>query len=446
MNILLYVDPWVDISDKPEFKLPWIRSFLDKTITNLYYHAKTNQHNIKITLLYSDILDGNNLREDHDFIDFVTISQKEIKNIFINFDEYLCLQRDNINHEKFKTLDNLIKSKLENYSPDIIILMSSSCKYLNYVFPNTPTLFVESGIFAQKPYPGCLYFDNSPAMDHESFLPRNKEKLLSFEMGKKEKHFLRTLRDFFLEKIREQNPYQQKLKEFKSKFDHVVLLSLQRFSSPLFRTTSEFKDQIEYVDYVFQNLDPKIGVIVTEHRKDRMLGFEAIRNYFKNKYPNFLYIEDTDKVDNSSQFLLQLVDGVITISSTVGLQTMIHQKPLFVPSKISYLSAIADVQDLKLVMNYLSENKYNSKDQALYYLLTHYYLTSGYYQNGEWFYNFLNRSIKNYKNEDNFLFYDRIDSDEMLLRHMIGKKKGLIARLKNSINKRLTKWQARTGQ
>jgi len=457
MKILLYVDPYVDISDKPEFKLVWFKDFLQRSITNLHNYAADINHNLEIKVLYSDILDSEHIKKEFSFIEFIAINQSEIKNIFTDFNEYISLQRSNQNNDKFEQLNQIIVKKLQDFTPDIIILMSSSAGYLKYSFPNSLIFFTESGLFNQAPFPGCLYFDCCPTMS-ESFLLQNKADILSINPNKndwqKEHKFLSEIRSFFLDPISKYNPYKQKVDDLRKNFDYVILLSLQRFDSPMFMTQAIFKDQIEYIKYVLDNVGNNVAVIVTEHKKDRILGFETIYNYFKNNYKNFIYWPETSNISNSSQFLLELVDGIITVSSTVGLQAMLHKKPLFVPSELSYLTTFCDGQDLSKIADFLENNRYKDKDGALYYLITRYYVVGKYYKDGQWFYNFLANSLKNFKNSIengiNSSFYDRIDNDNSLLQaicqqkyvnHLENKNSNkVIKRLKNSINKLIKKF------
>jgi hypothetical protein len=449
MKILLYVDPYVDISDKPEFKAVWFKDFLQNSIANLYNYSAVEGNNLEIKVLYPNILDDSHIKKEFAFIEFFSINQSEIKNIFISFNEYLSLQRANQNNDKFEQLNQIIVDKLQNFVPDIIILISSSAGYLKYAFPNSLIFFTESGLFNQVPFSGCQYFDCCPVMS-ESFLLKHKDEILSVNLNQDEQKFLSQVRNFFLESISEHNSYKKGVAGLRKDFDHVILLSLQVFDSPMFITQANFRDQIEYIKYVLDNVDSNIAVIVTEHYKDRILGFKPIYNYFKNNYKNFIYWPETASVGNSSQFLLELVDGIITVSSTVGLQALLHKKPLFVPSEISYLTTFCDGQDLTKIADFLKRAQYQNKDGALYYLISRYYVVGQYYKNGKWFYNFLLNSLESFRKGVDFSFYNKIDDDRSLLDAVCQQKyvdyldeknkKKVFKRLKNSIGKRLKKF------
>lgn len=455
MKILLYLDPWIDISDKPQFKMVWFKKFLSSSIRDLVTHANLiNNFNIEIKAICSDIAEVG-IKDSYKFVEFSSISQEELHGIFDNFEDYITSQRSNENSPKFTSLNKIIFERLNGFVPDIIIPISSSVKYLKYAFPNSLILFNESGIFSRPPFPGSLYFDCSASMD-DSFLLKHKNEILSLNNDESQKKFLSKIRKFFFEKLDSRNPYKGVVSMFRKKYSKILLLSLQRFESPLFRTQSTFKDQIGYLKYVFDNVDSSIGIIVTEHSSDRILNCNPIKEYFKNKYKNFIYIAETETNSNSSQFLLRTVDGVITVSSTVGLQALLYEKPLFVPSETSYLTAFCDTSNLAEINNFLDEKKYKNKDGALYYLLTHYYVLNKYFEDGEWFYNFLSRSLTNFRKAVNFNFYEKIDSDEKLLSNICNqrfvemfenaanesdkvKKLRGIKKWKNSIKKRIAK-------
>jgi len=418
MKILFYCDPWFDISDKPKFQLLFLNSFLDYNVRNLCgYGSLVVGDNVEAKAICSDIILSTGLKDKYNFIEFIAIEQRELKSIFDSFREYSETQYKMEYGSKLSALNDIIRSKLGDFNPDIIIPTSSTARGLKYLYPNTPILFNENGIFARAPYPTSLYFDCSSGMD-ESFLLRYKKEIQSFEIGDKEKNFLSEIRNFFDGHLKPFNRFEQIVANLRKKFSILTLLPLQVFHSPMFVTQGgcAFKDQIDYLEYVLNAVGEDVGVIVTEHSLDKILVYEPIVTYFRSKYTNFVYLSASGIYPNSSQFLLRLVDGVITVSSTVGLQALLYQKPLFIASKTSYLNAFSDGSDLSDVGNFIKEKRYKDKDGALYYLLTRYYVLGRYYENSKWFYNFLKRSIKKFSDGVDFNFYDKIDEEEELLK------------------------------
>jgi hypothetical protein len=290
-----------------------------------------------------------------------------------------------------------------------------------------------------------------------SFLVKNKNNILNYKVDGKSIKFVQDIRNFFQGPLKKYNPFRSDITICKnSGYKYLILFALEHFDSTLFKTSNNYKDQLEYIDYIFQNIDSDIGVIVTEHSLYKFVQHEPIVNHFKKKYENFFYIPKTSKYNNSSQFLLQYVDGVITNSSTLGLQSVLHKKPLFIPNKNSYLNIFSDESDLKKIKEYFDNKKYQNKDNSLYWLLTRYYVLSDYFENGEWFYNFIKKSLSKTENKSNISFYDPIDTDEELISKICNqetvnifiqsmacktisrkKNKSFLSKLKRSIKKRL---------
>ena len=83
--------------------------------------------------------------------------------------------------------------------------------------------------------------------------------------------------------------------------------------------------------YVLDRIDKDIGVVITQHSdwNDPLRG-DSMIDYIANTYPNAIISDKLRETRFCSQYLMDLVDGVISVSSTVGLQALIFQKPLFV--------------------------------------------------------------------------------------------------------------------
>jgi len=467
MKILLYLDPWVSISDKPEFKIKWLNIFLEITCRNMFAQAYfINKDAIEIKLIYSDIVDANFDKSEFRFIDFISIAQEELKNIFSNYEEYISLQHSKELHPNIEKFNQLISARLSStggdFIPDVIIPISTAPRNLEFLFPKALILFNENGIFARIPYPPTLYFECSSGMD-KSFLLKFKNEIQALKINENEKEFLQKIRNYFVKEIASLSPFIEEIKELRKKFKHIVLLPLQVFESQMFLSQGGnlYHDQIEYLAKILTAVGDDIGVIVTEHDLDKMLVYEPLLKYFKSRYKNFIYLESANLYPHSSQLILSQVDGVISMSSTVGLQALLFKKPLFVPSKTSYLSVFSDEDDMSKIGDFLNNPLNWDKDAILYFLLTRYYVTKNYYSDGKWFYDFLKKSCERFKKGPDINFYDKIDSDENLLNiicndHLFkvyeaevkkcrskilasNKKVRGLAKLKNSIRKRIKK-------
>lgn len=74
---------------------------------------------------------------------------------------------------------------------------------------------------------------------------------------------------------------------------------------------------------------------------------------YKNVYPNIIWLDGFSKLDHISQYLLSLVDTVITVSSSIGLQALLWDKPLVALGN-NYLRDVADYVN---VNDYIEDNR-----------------------------------------------------------------------------------------
>jgi hypothetical protein len=424
MKILFYVDPWVDNTDGPEFKCKWLDHFLSTSIKNLYDYAKiSGAQNIEIQVLCSDIVETFLDSNKYKWAKFNIITQREIKNLFRSFDHYVSIQKkENNQKNNFLSLNKLISSKLGDYSPDIILLNCSFARHLEYLFPSSLIFFYENGLFSRSPYTPTLYFDCCSNMD-DSFLVNNKKNILNYKVDDEGMRFVGSVREFFEKPLRQFNPFKREVESLRGAgYKYLLLFALEHFDSVLFKTSTDYKDQLEYIEHVFQNIGDEIGIIVTEHPICKFIQYEPILNYLTRKYKNFFYIPKTSVYNNSSQFLLQDVDGVITNSSTLGLQSMLYRKPLFVPGERSYLKVFSEEVNLSNIKEYLDRSKYQNKDNVLYWLITRYYVSSDYFETGEWFYTFLRKSFDQRDQRLDMSFYTEIDEKDALFNRLCNRE------------------------
>jgi hypothetical protein len=454
MKILLYLDPWTSFSKSPDAEIGLFEKFISPTFRDFFAYAKLiNNLDVEIKVICSEVLiTGGDFKDGYKFMEFASIEQKHLKGIFDSFEDYIAKQRSGENSDQIFAFSNLLKESVNGFVPDVILSISAFSKHLKLIFPDSLILQNDAGIFNGAPFSESLYFDCGV---DESFLLTHKNEILSMNCGEGEKKFLSEIRNYFTASLKKFNNHKTILESAKKKFAKVVLLPMQPFQSHIFRSQSTFKDQIEYIEYVFENVDSSIAIIVSEHSSNGVLNSSVVRNYLKNKYKNFIYIRDPESRPNYAQFLLEMADGIISVSAHSALLALLYEKPLFVPSKISYLTAFCDESDLGKIVEFLRENKYKNKDGALYYLLTRYYLLNKYFGDGEKFYNFLAKSLEKKKHGVDFSFYEKLDSDENLLKNIcnpefvkifesrIGKvnsapkKPRGLKKLKNSVKKRI---------
>ena len=118
-----------------------------------------------------------------------------------------------------------------------------------------------------------------------------------------------------------------------------------------------------------------------------------------------------------SLLLLDVVDGVIGVSSTVAQQALFFDKPIFTEAE-SQLTPLAQKAKLEDLHDFFVEYPMKSRDAVFYHLLTRYYIPEGpYFHNGVWLTNRLRRMLEKFRNDDlGFDFFDLVDDEDKLFK------------------------------
>nr|WP_255570719.1 hypothetical protein [Cohnella sp. CFH 77786] len=212
------------------------------------------------------------------------------------------------------------------------------------------------------------------------------------------------------------SPFRHFISSYKKRFDRLVLLPLQFSGYYLFDSICDYQSQFEYLTDVLEKVPRNIGVVVTTHPEYKGLTDEVLA-YVQEKYPHFIYDKQFEDYYASSQYLMGEVDGVITVSSSIGLQTLFWDNKLISIGK-GFLSFMADGTDLDHVQFVLNE-PVDNKDELLYWIMTRYAVPKAYICNANWMRNFLENSIKNFKKNVNLMdFYFPIDDEKKLLSNL----------------------------
>lgn len=418
MNILVYIEPWIEKS-KPNWKDIWIESVLYPIFHNLVKH--NSEHKIDIMFVIGDA--QNALSTKLQFIDNSTvrvITQKSLRGISANYIDATIKQHLNtFSSVEMESMVKICQNAIGDFKPDLIFSFMTRVCFLKKLFPNTLIIYQEVGMISREPYPTTYFLDPFGTFS-ECYIGKFTKEFNGLRLDSQKESFLEEFRKIYLtNSIQASQPFSRNQLDPDFKFEYLVLLPLQIDPYFSFNAYVEFKDQFDYICYVMDRIDPRIGVVITTHsdwfdysQQDGLL------EYIERTYPNAILNEKFNAIRYCSQYLLDIVDGVISISSTVGLQALIHKKPLFVVGNNKQLLNLCETDDIAKVWHVLSESKYKNKDAILYHLLTHYYiLNEPYILNGKWLYKFFTKCIKKFKDKKGFDFFDKIDEDGVLLQH-----------------------------
>lgn len=345
----------------------------------------------------------------------ICIPDIDYRNVFGNkFISHLDISKKlyygDFSNEDVLRLKEMYRKYFQSWTPDIIISYELYNKAYDYVFPDALKLTYTGGVFKREILPLSIVLDVSGCVG-KSFFCKYSEDFKQLNLTQDQNDKINSLKIDFQNIIKENNPIKNILDDYRKKFRYLILLPLQISSHFGFDCECEFKTQWDVVTYVLDNVPDDVGVIVTEHSHSKFLREgkfvkDGFYNWIKKKYSNFIYINPQENMQASSLYILPEVDGVINVSSTVGLLALMFDKKVISLAN-NYNDAFKDAQGLENIVEVLEQEKNDSKNPFLYWLLTKYNLYTPQLQNAEYMKSFFEKSLEKYKNgRVDFNFYD----------------------------------------
>jgi HAD superfamily hydrolase (TIGR01549 family) len=407
LKVLYYLEPWVEL-DFPLFRLGTIRNHLRKEAANLL------QSGYEVALMCSEAISWevekagllpSNLKR-------LTVSKQQLNKFAPNY--FTASMQPFRSSEDGGFLEQyacVIRDSLQGFEPDIIIAYETAfSRYLRVIFPEALVLDSTLGAFSREPYPETFCYDPFGSFAESALNTFDINELCPDVDLDQATEFIDPIRAGYASTLTSASPFNEM--RIRKKHDAVLLLPLQvskYFAFDAFLPANiEFNSQFEYLCWVLESVPKNIGVYVTEH------GFSPVitdRNHkwLKSQYSNFIYDDANRDVKWVSQYLLQHVDGVITVSSSLGFQAALYNKFLCVPG-CSHLSSLADASSLASIsIEAILQAK--NKSKYLYFLLNKYNpLFEKYVLQDNWHANFLEKmhSMKkaNLLDENSFSLID----------------------------------------
>ncbi|MBT0879512.1 HAD-IA family hydrolase, partial [Campylobacter sp. 2018MI01] len=332
MNILFYMDLNKQLNDS-NFRLATLSNSIIKQANNL---VRTEN----VFIIADKILINNFLQLDIIYdkkINFIKVDSAEFNKIFnfINYKEIDLLDYSNlISYEEIQKLKYLLVDStiLNNVDVDIILSWECCSNYLRYIFKTAKMLYQMPGVLSREPYLSTISFNDGILKNYVNNALNNIELSdLVFIKNEVKKYY---------EILNIVNPFEQLLHSYKKKFKFIILFPLQIDNYFMIDFNNIKQKQLNILEFVLCNTPYDIGILVTNYISKRYktnILTEELINYLSNRFPNFIYDKMTDNIDNSSQFLVPQVDGVITISSSLGIQGAMYSKPIFVFSEQNHI-------------------------------------------------------------------------------------------------------------
>jgi hypothetical protein len=184
----------------------------------------------------------------------------------------------------------------------------------------------------------------------------------------------------------------------RSRFDRLCLLPLQVSNEFSFDGLVNYRTQFEYLYDVLAAAPKDVAVIVTEHPNGdpvlRRSGSCANIDMLRRTFPNIVFLDEFRQCQSPSQLLVPRVDGVWTVSSSVGYQALLFNRRLGSPSSTE-LSNVADATTLGDFFARLGHRRLTNvdTDNFLAWLLERYLVPASLLSDGRWFHDYLQRRL-----------------------------------------------------
>lgn len=323
MNVLFFLEPAIEMNN-PLFRFATLRNSIVPQVKSL--HAAGDN----VVVLTSDCVAEKSIEDGLNrsipalaVIDCLNWTGGEN-----SLARSLRHQRREFRDGEVDRLTRIIRAALpDGFEPDVVVVWESPTPYLESVFPNASVLYQMPGFFSRPPFASLVSMGTGMMVPDAPTLASNDESLRA-ELDAMEA--LRCKESSFIAAV---SPARNLVRSARRRFGRILLLPLQIDGYFMIDgVLGEGKTQFDFVVSVLESIPKDCGLLVTNYRsKDAMSSVlnDGNLRLLRSRYPNFLYFKEMDSMPWVSQFLVPEVDGVVTVSSSVGFQAAFWKKPLY---------------------------------------------------------------------------------------------------------------------
>jgi HAD superfamily hydrolase (TIGR01549 family) len=272
---------------------------------------------------------------------------KEYASLFGLGDDFLLESYNDAFGQKEERYIQYFRKLFGDWQPDVIFCWEFPTTLFRKIFPKALVLDIMPGAYMRPPYPKTISVD-PVGLYTNSFL-KNYDNSQDFSALGDTNEFLK-IRELYSHYFNHDTDVKDvilNLVDPERKFDKYWLVPMQISGYFGFYENCDYKDQFDFLTDVLEKAPKNVGVIATQYIGS-LVSEKALNNrnlgYIRSLYKNFLYSTEFEKLDNISQYIAPWADSVITVSSTLGFQALLHDKKLISPSTshLSYISADYD--------------------------------------------------------------------------------------------------------
>jgi hypothetical protein len=404
-KILFYLEPWIELSFKAD-------DYRCKFIFYLFSALPAKLPDFQIHFLISDFHFLSLPSSTHDKIVFHIIELQKLYGIFqlqSNYDyhhftsEMSALEADYIAYLQTLNLPENI---------DIIYSISSNLHYLNKIYKGIPKLFLESG--AINGYMGIatmLYLDPFTHNKGDSFLNQYYNQLITQEILN-----IETVKR--VQSVMQAESNSTFVSPLRKDYRNIYLLAVENFDSALGKLYFTRHNVVDYIADIVSKIPKNSAIIITQHKKYKFVT-PSIIMYLEQFGAKIIFNEKL-----TSNQVLPHVDGLISCFSTLILNAIILEKPVFITSKKSYLWKYSDCTTLEDFTIFVENRNIPHKNKlaAFAFLIEKYYMN---YQQLENCNNYL-KEVISYHSKYGAIDFNFYKSQSMAVMYVKNRKLRLI--------------------
>jgi hypothetical protein len=304
-------------------------------------------------------------------------------------------QADDAKHPALRVFAEAMSRDVNGFEPDIVIGFAGQANYLAELWPAALRLHIERGHFGRAPYPFSMYFDHL-GTHARSAVARVGGLKLDYPLTPDGRELVSVFRSQTAVAFDCPDPF--RIQALRKRYDRLCLLPLQVSNEFSFDGLVNYRTQFEYLYDVLAATSKDIAVIVTEHPNGdpvlRRSGSCANIDMLRRTFPNIVFLDEFRQSQSPSQLLVPRVDGVWTVSSSVGYQALLFSRLLGSPSATE-LSNVADATTLEDFFTRLGHRRSTNvdADNFLAWLLERYLVPASLLTDGRWLHDYLQRRL-----------------------------------------------------
>ncbi len=304
---------------------------------------------------------------------------------------------DELDHPAFHVIAEEVARSVDNFAPDIVLGVGGHANYLAKLWPKALRLHVECGPYSRNPYPSTMFFDHL-GMHGRSVIGRFGRRIAAGAVTTEGHALVSAFRSKMALALKVSDPFESR--DFRSRYDRLCLLPLQVSNEFSFDEQAPYRSQFEFLYDVLCSAPKDVGIIVTEHPAGRPVlkrrGPHANVDYLRKTLPNLIFFDEFRTYATTSQFLVPRVDGVWSVSSSVGYQALLLGRTLGTPSS-AHLSQIAHATTFREFFEQLGAPTHRNLDAFLAWQLERYLVPEALYSDGPWLCDYLQRRLNSAK-------------------------------------------------